>query len=700
MEEAGPKLRVAVEGCGHGKLHEIYASVTKSAEKLGWDGVDLVIIGGDFQAVRNSNDLSCMAVPIKYRQIGDFHEYYSGTRVAPYLTIFIGGNHEASNHLFELHYGGWVAPNIYYLGAANVIRYGPFRIAGMSGIWKGYDYRKPHFERLPYDDQALRTIYHVREVDVRKLLLIRSQVDIGISHDWPQAIEWAGDYQKLFRQKRHFVEDANSGRLGSVAARHVLERLRPANWFSGHMHCKFTASVTHREYVPPRHPTYSNQSLPSMPYRSETVMNAGPAIGGTGITHNAEEPVSINNNAKADGEKISAWQDFHNVAAVTEREEQDIFMREAEKYHQGVAAGTIKPGSGVTYEMTWKKVATTNDGLGREIQEVTASVAPGVSQAASSDVPHQVKNDDEINLDMDDLAPAENNQVETSSGADPTTMVKNADEINIDLEDEGKDTSGRSELVHEKMPRAREDENGTVSDDVRSQLPASFSKTTKKPKTQPMVDTTLPADITNKTTEFLALDKCENGREFLQLLELSPISEQDESDAQRPYQLKYDKEWLAITRALADGFVFGNQYTSVPLHPGDNAYQPDINDATAWVEENIVKSGKLTVPENFVVTAPVYDPSVSITTNEQPPEYPNPQTEAFCGLLGIENRLAMTESQQRAQNEALYRVNETARQFAESGREYPGTGHRGGGGGRYRGRGGSGRRRGRGGRGY
>lgn len=34
---------------GHGKLHDIYASVAKSAKLKGWDGVDLVIIGGDFQ---------------------------------------------------------------------------------------------------------------------------------------------------------------------------------------------------------------------------------------------------------------------------------------------------------------------------------------------------------------------------------------------------------------------------------------------------------------------------------------------------------------------------------------------------------------------------------------------------------------------------------------------------------------------------
>jgi lariat debranching enzyme len=31
-----------------------------------------------------------------------FYKYYSGEAVAPIPTIFIGGNHEASNHLWEL----------------------------------------------------------------------------------------------------------------------------------------------------------------------------------------------------------------------------------------------------------------------------------------------------------------------------------------------------------------------------------------------------------------------------------------------------------------------------------------------------------------------------------------------------------------------------------------------------------------------
>jgi lariat debranching enzyme len=53
--------------------------------------------------VRNNADLACIAMPEKYRRLGDFADYYNGTKTAPVLTIFIGGNHEASNYLHELY---------------------------------------------------------------------------------------------------------------------------------------------------------------------------------------------------------------------------------------------------------------------------------------------------------------------------------------------------------------------------------------------------------------------------------------------------------------------------------------------------------------------------------------------------------------------------------------------------------------------
>ncbi|KAI1388998.1 lariat debranching enzyme, C-terminal domain-containing protein [Hypoxylon trugodes] len=239
-------VRIAVEGCGHGTLDAIYASVANSCKARGWDGIDLLIIGGDFQATRNAADLSVMSVPAKYRQLADFPGYYTGEKKAPYLTIFIAGNHEASSYLWELYYGGWVAPNIYYLGAANVLRFGPLRIAGMSGIWKGFDYRKPHHERLPFSQDDIKSFYHVREIDIRKLLLLCEQVDIGLSHDWPRAIENHGNAGALWKMKPDFKQESFDGTLGNPAAEYVMDRLRPAYWFSAHMHCKFAAIKTYK----------------------------------------------------------------------------------------------------------------------------------------------------------------------------------------------------------------------------------------------------------------------------------------------------------------------------------------------------------------------------------------------------------------------------------------------------------------------
>jgi lariat debranching enzyme len=108
-------MKIAIEGCCHGELENIYSTIDH-LEKENQIKVDLLIICGDFQSVRNENDLNGMAVPEKYRTMCSFWKYYAGILKAPVLTLFIGGNHEASNYLSELPYGGWVAPNIFYMG--------------------------------------------------------------------------------------------------------------------------------------------------------------------------------------------------------------------------------------------------------------------------------------------------------------------------------------------------------------------------------------------------------------------------------------------------------------------------------------------------------------------------------------------------------------------------------------------------------
>ncbi|XP_062996298.1 lariat debranching enzyme [Elgaria multicarinata webbii] len=239
-------MKVAVAGCCHGALDKMYETLQWLEQRHGQAMPDLLLCAGDFQAVRNAADLCCMAVPPKYRVLGGFPRYYSGEKKAPVLTIFIGGNHEASNHLQELPYGGWVAPNIYYLGYAGVVKYRGVRIGGLSGIFKSHDYRRGHFECPPYNQQTIRSIYHVRNIEVFKLKQLKQPMDVFLSHDWPRSIYHYGNKKLLLKKKAFFRSEVESNTLGSPAASELLEHLQPTYWFAAHLHVKFAAVMQHK----------------------------------------------------------------------------------------------------------------------------------------------------------------------------------------------------------------------------------------------------------------------------------------------------------------------------------------------------------------------------------------------------------------------------------------------------------------------
>ncbi|KAM3066133.1 lariat debranching enzyme [Clarireedia jacksonii] len=565
-------LRIAVEGCGHGTLNAIYAATQKACEARGWDGVDLLIIGGDFQAVRNASDLTVMACPVKYRQIGDFHAYYSGATKAPYLTIFVGGNHEASSHLWELFYGGWVAPNIWYMGVSNVVRLGGVRIAGMSGIWKGYNYNKPHFERLPYSQDDIRSIYHVREIDTRKLLQLRSQVDIGISHDWPRGIEKHGNQKKLFKEKPDFAAESRDGTLGSLAVKYVMDRLRPPLWFSAHLHCRFSAVKIYEDNTQEAN---DNLSQPTATTTSVTEDNGG----------------SVNNNAEA--------------------------------------------------------------------------------------VAH---NEDEIDLDVDDETPP------------PPEAPKNVAPVPNEPES-GNGTTATDEAA-----------SSTVPLDLRAQLPAAFSRPQQSNVTEQKLQSgqPTPPEITNKEVRFLSLDKCLPGRKFLQVLEVQPFDGGNKSPrpkkptpARATPKFEYDPEWLAITRSFNDAYVFERD-SETPPDQGQAQYRIRIDEERQWVEEHIVKPGKLEIPRNFVITAPPFVVGSPEIVSEGPIEYNNPQTQQFCDLLGMKNPCYATDEERQQRMDRGPPPVEERSHSTSRGRGGGRGGGRNFGGGRGRGRGGRGRGMGRG----
>jgi lariat debranching enzyme len=237
-------MKIAIEGCCHGELDNIYSTI-EHLEKINDIKIDLLLICGDFQSTRNPKDLQSMAVPDKYRQMCTFWKYYAGIKTAPVLTIFIGGNHESSNYLCELPYGGWVSPNIYYLGYASVITINGIRIAGLSGIYKSHDYHKGHYEIPPYNPGSMHSVYHVRNLEIHRLSQLKKPIDIMLTHDWPTGIHKYGNCDELLKIKPYFQEDIERNALGSPENEKLLKLLKPKYWFSAHLHVKFAALYKH-----------------------------------------------------------------------------------------------------------------------------------------------------------------------------------------------------------------------------------------------------------------------------------------------------------------------------------------------------------------------------------------------------------------------------------------------------------------------
>lgn len=93
---------ITFTGCCHGELDALYRKVADNDVKTG-KVTELVVISGDFQAVRSVRDLSGLSCPAKYRKVGDFTDYYHRLKRAPYLTLVIGGNHEEHAYFSALY---------------------------------------------------------------------------------------------------------------------------------------------------------------------------------------------------------------------------------------------------------------------------------------------------------------------------------------------------------------------------------------------------------------------------------------------------------------------------------------------------------------------------------------------------------------------------------------------------------------------
>ncbi|OCF57434.1 hypothetical protein L486_04892 [Kwoniella mangroviensis CBS 10435] len=540
-------VQIAVQGCSHGSLTAIYDTVQQYTLHTS-KPIDLLLLCGDFQALRSTNDFASLAVPPKYHSLGTFHEYYSGLRKAPVLTIVIGGNHEASNYMWELYHGGWLAENIYYMGAGGSVYVDGLRIVGASGIYKDHDYRKGHFEKVPYNNSTLRSVYHIREYDVMKLMQLSCRDDsIFLSHDWPTSIARHGDTGALLRRKPFFRDEINKNTLGSPPLFTLLNHIQPSYWFSAHLHVKFAALYDHSSSTTQQIDKLE-ESLPSMPSNGEVHVEKNPdeiAI------DNEDEfdlpPTNENSTPSGNPDEIAIEDDEFDDPPTT----------------------------------------TTTDAAG----------FPAIT-TESSTTQKDLKIDESVDI------------------------VEKATEEGIQ--------DGITELIGAPINKVEEAVNSVEEG---------------KPE---------KAEEQGRRTKFLALDKCGPGKDFIQFFEIPTPSS---STSDHPPRLIFDPEWLAISRAFHP--YLSTTINQTPL-PSSEILKQLVSDERQRIEEegllvpsaNVNEDGTVDLVwtkgpieiervQKFWPTAPSQSqlppgPDGNLGADQW---YTNPQTEAFCGLLGLQNRV-------------------------------------------------------------
>lgn len=75
-----------------------------------------------------------------------------------------------------------------------------------------------HFELPPYTESSMRSAYHIRELDVYRLLQLRQPLDVFLSHDWPSRIADHGNKAQLCRFKKFLAKE-----VGHIVQQHLLK---------------------------------------------------------------------------------------------------------------------------------------------------------------------------------------------------------------------------------------------------------------------------------------------------------------------------------------------------------------------------------------------------------------------------------------------------------------------------------------------
>lgn len=217
----------AIVGDVHGEMWTMIRLLS-GWEKARNRRIDFVLQVGDFEPHRDEEDLSTMAAPAKYRQLGDFGAFARREAQFPWPVLFIGGNHEPYGWLETIREGGDVAENCYFVGRANVVEVEGIRIAGLSGVYKPELFEKSRPSVREFGVRSNKEWIGWNEEDIEQLLSLGT-ADVLLLHEWPYAFD---------ARQRH---EPHGGAAQWIEM--LLESLQPQIVFCGHLHYRLKGAT-------------------------------------------------------------------------------------------------------------------------------------------------------------------------------------------------------------------------------------------------------------------------------------------------------------------------------------------------------------------------------------------------------------------------------------------------------------------------
>lgn len=228
----------AVVGDVHGDIYTMLGLLQNWTIKH-QQSISFVLQVGDFEPHRNLDDLETMDAPTKYKKMGDFADFYTGKAFFPYPLYFIGGNHEPYGFLDYFAEGKEIAPNFNYLGRVNLIKLAGLKIVGVSGIYKPNLFTQIRPSVLDIKQQSNKKYIGFTESEITQALNY-NLADILLMHEWATDIISPEDFTRL--QQRY--SGAKYDLVGNEYARLLIEALQPKLVVFGHMHFRYTCSLT------------------------------------------------------------------------------------------------------------------------------------------------------------------------------------------------------------------------------------------------------------------------------------------------------------------------------------------------------------------------------------------------------------------------------------------------------------------------